>query len=66
MNQVIKIRQVPITISNIKISGHDKNIINIGLSILEILWGQLLFIQINIDYKINTAIIKEKKQLMSL
>ena len=37
MNQVIKIRQVSIIISNIKISGHDKNIIDIDLSILEIL-----------------------------
>ena len=44
---------------NVKITYHDKNIMNINLSILKILQGWLRWIRINVDQKENRPLIEE-------
>ena len=44
---------------NVKITYHDKNIMNNNLSILKILQGWLRWIRINVDQKENRPLIEE-------
>ena len=59
----MRIRKISISISNIEVSSHNENITNIDFSILKILWGQLMFIWIDIYYKENNTIVKEWKAI---
>jgi len=52
-------RGIPTTISNVKISSHDLNIINVSFSILKILWSWLRRVQIYVNQKVNGSVIKE-------
>ena len=54
-----KIR-IPDIVSNIKISSHNKDIINISFSILEIFQSCLRGIQINGNQKVNQATIEKE------
>ena len=59
MNWMERIREIPATISDIKIISHDWNIMKINLSILEIFWSWLMIVRVNIDHKENIAIIEK-------
>jgi len=46
-------KRVPDIVSNIKVPSHDKNVIDVSFSILEILQSHLRGIQININQKVK-------------
>jgi len=54
------ITQIPKTISNIKFPSHNKDIINVNLSILEILQSQLRWIRVYINKKLNGTVIEKQ------
>ena len=61
MSWVEWIRGILFPISDIEVLSYDKNIIEISLSILEILSSYLMIIWVYVDYKENITIIKERK-----
>ena len=61
-----KIKRVLDTISNVKITSYNKNILKIYFSILEIFWSKLVIIWIYIEHKENISVIKKEKQLIFL
>ena len=46
---MVRICQIPIIVSDIKISSHDENIVEIHLNTLKIFEDILLFIRVNVD-----------------
>jgi len=63
MSWIEKIGQILFSIPDIEIPSYDKNVTKISFSILKILWSCLMFIEVNIDYKENTTIIKKGKTI---
>jgi len=60
------ITQISKTISNIKFPSHNKDIINVNLSILEILQSWLRWIRVYINKKLNGTVIEKKMYEISL
>ena len=56
---MVRIQWVPITISDIKVSYHDENIVNINLNILKIFQDCLIFIWVDVNNKENNTVVKE-------
>jgi len=55
----MRISWILITVPNVEISSYNKNIMNIDLSILEILEGQLVLIGIDVEKRntINVSVV---------
>jgi len=58
--RVIWVVKVPKTITNIKVTSYDKDIVNIDFSILEISQSQLKQIRIYVNKKVNGTAIEKK------
>ena len=58
--RVIWVVKVPKTIPNIKVTSHDKDIVNIDFSILEISQSQLKQIRIYVNKKVNGIAIEKR------
>ena len=60
---MMRIGQIPITIPDIKVPCHSKNIVNVDLNIFKIFQGYLMLIWININNEENNAVVKEQNEI---
>ena len=59
MNQIMREMRILDIISNIKVTSHNKNIIDVSFNIFEILQSHLRRIWINVHQKVNWATIEK-------
>jgi len=60
MRRVVWVARILKTISNIKNTSHDKDVVDIDFSILEILQGRLRQIRIYVNKKVNANAIEKR------